>query len=391
MEMAQKFLTTLDMVQNEIKNLKIDSRSSAPSNPVEGQIYFNTTDFTLYIYKSGAWKDISSANVTKAELANTTSGNAGAKLIGVASIAGISGNNVQDVLENLKNYVDSVKQNLDIKKAVRVATTSAEANIDIDNAPLVIDGVTLVVGDRVLVKDGAFSSVAGESVGSDVRNGIYEVQAVGASVKLVRASDADTDDKVSAGMFTFVQEGNTNSDNGFVLATNEVIVLGTTPLTFTQFSGAGKVVAGNGLVKNGDVLDIVGTPGRIVVDVDSVDIDPNYEGQISITTVGTITTGEWQGEIIDVAYGGTGATNAQQARANLGATGKFAQDIGDGSSTSFTVTHNLGTQDVIVMIREAGSPFTKVEADIQVTDNNNIFISFATAPSVNQYRVIVVG
>lgn len=390
--MAQKFLTTLDLVQNEIKNLKIDSRTSAPTSPVEGQIYFNTASFTLFVYKNGAWKDISSADVTKAELAGTTAGTSGATKVGVSTIAGITGSNVQAVLENLKVYVDSVKQNLDIKKAVRVATTATEANIDIDVAPLSIDGVTLIVGDRVLIKDGAFSSVAGESAGSGARNGIYVVQTVGGvSTKLVRATDADDDDKVGAGMFTFVQEGTENADSGFVLSTNEVITLGTTPLEFTQFSGAGQLQAGDGLVKVGNVLNVGGTTGRIAVNADSIDIDAGYKGQASIDTVGVITTGTWQGDAISVSKGGTGATTAQQARVNLGATTKFAQSIGDGASTSIAVTHNLGTQDVVVMLRESGAPFSKVEADVQITDNNSILINFAVAPTANQYRVVIVG
>lgn len=124
----------------------------------------------------------------------------------------------------------------------------------------------------------------------------------------------------------------------------------------------------------------------------NIGIDPNYEGQDSIKTVGTITTGTWQGSAVSVTYGGTGANNAQQARINLGATTKFAQTIGDGTTTSFIINHNLGTQDVVVMIREADSPFSsKVEADIQISDSNSIMVDFATAPSANQYRVVIVG
>ncbi|ALA47853.1 hypothetical protein ABE137_12725 [Brevibacillus laterosporus] len=74
-----------------------------------------------------------------------------------------------------------------------------------------------------------------------------------------------------------------------------------------------------------------------------------------------------------------------------GYTAKFVQSIGDGTSTSIAVTHNLGTQDVLVMIREADSPYSKVDADIRVSDNNSILINFAVAPTKNQYRVVIVG
>lgn len=98
-----KFLATLDMMQNEIKNLKIEALTSAPTNPVEGQMYFNTTTKTLEIYINGVWKDISSADVTKEELQQNT----GASLLGVNTISGIDGNNVQEILEGLKAYFDN--------------------------------------------------------------------------------------------------------------------------------------------------------------------------------------------------------------------------------------------------------------------------------------------
>ena len=140
-----------------------------------------------------------------------------------------------------KAYVDAVKQALDIKDSVRVATT---ANITISTALNVgdtIDGVTLADGDRVLVKD---QSTASE-------NGIYV-----AGSSPVRSADANTSAEVTSGMFCFVEEGTVNGDNGFVLTTNDPITLDTTNLTFAQFSGAGSVTAGAGLSKIGNQLDV---------------------------------------------------------------------------------------------------------------------------------------
>lgn len=105
-------------------------------------------------------------------------------------------------------------------------------------------------------------------------------------------------------------------------------------LSFIQFSGAGQINAGNGLTKIGNTLNVCGTLNRISVSADAVDIDANYVGQTSINTVGTITTGTWNGTDIAVADGGTGASTATAARANLSAVGRFAADIGDGAATS---------------------------------------------------------
>ena len=119
-------------------------------------------------------------------------------------------------------------------------------------------------------------------------------------------------------MFTFVEEGTTNADAGFVLTTNNPITLNTTSLAFAQFSGAGQISAGNGLTKTGNTIDAVGTTNRISVSANAIDIDSNYVGQTSITTLGTVTTGDWNSTNISVLYGGTGASNASGARTNLG-------------------------------------------------------------------------
>jgi hypothetical protein len=122
--------------------------------------------------------------------------------------------------------VQAATAGLDVKESVRVAST---ANVDIATgleAGDTIDGVTLVAGDRVLLKD---QTAAAE-------NGIYVAVASGAAS---RATDADTDAEVNPNMFMFVQEGSANADTGWVLVTDDPITLDTTPLSFTQFSGTG--------------------------------------------------------------------------------------------------------------------------------------------------------
>jgi hypothetical protein len=154
-----------------------------------------------------------------------------------------------------KAYVDAARSGLDVKQSVRVATTS---NITLSGTQT-IDGVSVIAGDRVLVKD--------QTTGS--QNGIYVV----AAGSWTRATDADTNTEVTAGMFTFVTEGTVNADSGWVLTTNDAITLGTTALTFAQFSGAGQITAGAGLIKNGNTIDVAtASTARIVVNADSIDL-----------------------------------------------------------------------------------------------------------------------
>lgn len=143
-----------------------------------------------------------------------------------------------------KAYVDAIKTGLDVKDSVRAAST---ANVALTGgATLTVDGVVLVNNDRILLKD--------QTVGT--QNGIYDVSGIGTAYSLTRSDDADTSAEVTPGLFTFVEEGTANSDTGWLLITDAPIVLGTTVLSFTQFSGAGQITAGNALTKTGNTLDV---------------------------------------------------------------------------------------------------------------------------------------
>jgi len=130
---------------------------------------------------------------------------------------------------------------LDAKASVRVATINSVSNLkDVDTSS--IDGITLEQGDRVLVKDTA--SKDGIEVPNSKRNGIYNVRkVVGTSATLQRSQDANRDKEVTAGMFTFVEEGVTNKDTGWLLITDNPISLDITSLNFIKFTGAGEISA----------------------------------------------------------------------------------------------------------------------------------------------------
>jgi hypothetical protein len=257
-----------------------------------------------------------------------------------------------------KNYVDAVKTGLKVKDAVRVATTanltatyangSSGVGATLTNsgtqAALTIDSIALSVGQRVLVKN---QSTA-------FQNGIYTVTTVGTvstNWVLTRAIDNDSNAtvlEVEGGDFCFVQEGTVNADNGFVVTTNGAITIGTTGIDYVQFSGAGQVTAGDGLTKTGNTLNVVGTSNRISISADAVDIASTYVGQTSITTLGTIGTGTWQGTIVGPTYGGTGVNNGSNTltlAGNVSHAGSFTQTFTATANTSLTlpVTGTLAT------------------------------------------------
>ena len=343
--MAQKFLTNIDLNQNQIINATFEVLATAPnSGNFEGRMYYNSTTDSIQVYGDGAWRkvvnsissgggagiaealtvsesngtvtltlnaaDTDSAGLLPAAMWNmltdSTDSATASKLVkrdgnGNAKVA----TPTDDAHIATKGYVDAARSGLDVKASVRVATTAAVTIASqLENGD-VVDGITLATDDRVLVKH---QSTASE-------NGIYVVQSSGAAV---RSDDANTSAEVTTGMFTFVSEGTANADTGWVLTTNDTITLGTTGLTFVQFSGAGQITAGDGLTKDGSTLNVNVTANRTAITSDAIDIASTYVGQSSITTLGTITTGIWNGTDIAVADGGTGSSNAEDARSALG-------------------------------------------------------------------------
>src|SRR5210317_398688 len=246
-----------------------------------------------------------------------------------------------------KAYVDSVANGLDVKESVKVATTAnLSATYDNgagtltagSNGAISIDGVTLSQGDRLLVKDQS----------TDTQNGIYTVTTVGdgsTAYVLSRAPDADTASELTGGTFFFVEQGSTNADNGYVATHNGTPTFGSTSITFAQFSGAGQISAGDALTKTGNQIDVAVDDSTIEISSDALQIKSTYAGQTSITTLGTITQGTWNGSVIGEVYGGTGQSTyttgdiLYASGANtldkliLGASGKILQS--DGSNITY--------------------------------------------------------
>lgn len=251
-----------------------------------------------------------------------------------------------------KGYVDGVSTGLDVKLSVRVASTAnvsvtyaatggASARGQITAAPNTLDGVSLAANDRLLLKD--------QTTGA--QNGIWVVTTLGTGANGVwdRATDFDQDVEVTAGAFTFVEEGTVNADSGWVLSSNQPVVIGgaasPTSLVFVQFSGAGQITAGTGLTKTGNTLN-VGAGTGILANADDVAID-----------------------------------TAVVVR-------KYAASFGDGAATSYNIDHNLATLDVIVQVYTV-SDGTQVEPDITRSTTNRVVLAFTVAPTSNQYRVVV--
>lgn len=341
--MATKFVTNLDLNKNQILNASFEVLASDPTtNNFDGRMYFNSVDGVIKIYDETAasWRKViagvgetagvvSGGSYATALTINESGGqititpnlatSASAGLMSASDFTKLGDSTSEATASKLvirdgsgqakfgtptdpshaatKGYVDAARSGLDVKQSVRVATTGpVNLATDVVVGGILDTTVTLAAGDRVLVKEQTTAS----------ENGIYVVQSSGAPVRASDANGTPDTGELSGGTFTFVEEGAINADSGWVVATNGAITVGTDPITWVQFSGAGSITAGDGLTKEGNTLHAVGTENRITVNADSIDIASTYVGQSSITTLGTITSGTWDATTVAVTAGGTG-------------------------------------------------------------------------------------
>jgi hypothetical protein len=232
-----------------------------------------------------------------------------------------------------KQYVDSAVEGIAWKDSVRVST---QGNISLASPGATIDGVTMVLNDRVLVRS--------QSTGAE--NGIYIWN--GAAVAMARAPDANTFDELEQASVT-VEEGTSAGTTFRQTAVNGT--LGTTPIVFTGFGTA--------------------TPPA----------STTTAGSIEIATQAEVDTGS--------------ATNLAVVPDTLDkwskAPKRFAQDFGDASATSYAFTHNLNTRDLQVQVRQTTGTFDEVICEVEFTTVNQITLRFNTAPALNSLRVIILG
>lgn len=270
-----------------------------------------------------------------------------------------------------KAYVDATAAGLSWKQAVRAATT---ANVDLATdleAGDILDGVTLVAGDRVLVKN--------QTAAAD--NGIYIVQATGAAV---RSADLNTAAEFS-GATVFVTEGSANADSGWT-QTAEVVTVGTTAVSFAQFSGSSTYTWGTGLAASGNTVYINLGAGIAELPSDEVGLDIVSGKAVQLTTTDTggkltfvLDTGSGlEQSASGLKISAAGVTNAMLAHSQFtinGDTGNDSLVLGDVLQVKGTSTQGIST---VVTESPAGtSTFTITAAD--ATDSQKGVAKFNTA------------
>ena len=232
-----------------------------------------------------------------------------------------------------KAYVDSAVEGIAWKDSCRVGTQS---NLNLSSPGSTIDGITMATNDRVLVRN---QSTAAE-------NGIYIWN--GAAVAMTRAADCSTAAELEQAVTT-VEEGTDAGTSWRQTAVN--FTLGSGSVSWSAFgtstTAASETTAGVAEIATQSETDTGTDDARIVTPLKL-------------------------------------ATYANRAK-------RYATDVGDGSATQYTVTHNLGTRDVVVMVRRNSGNYDAIMCDVDVLTTNTVRLTFSSAPSSNQFRCVVVA
>jgi len=440
MSNPKSFLTGINLNKNQLTAVVIDNIAGDASSPAAGQLWYNTSTNLLKYYNGTSNIDpLARANHSGTQLSSTISNLAStvqaytlnlfaaptaSVAMGGYTITGLgTPSNSTDAAT--KGYVDTAVAGLSWKTAVAASTTAA-LTVTYSNgtsgvgatltnagtqAAFAVDGYSASVNDRILVKN--------QSTG--FQNGIYVVTTVGSGSTnwvLTRATDSNTSANVTDEA-VYIENGTTLGATGWVqTAVNPT--LGSTSIAYSQFSGSGTYAAGSGLTLTGNSFSISSsavTNAMLANSSLTVTAGTGMSGGGSVSLGGSVTitnagvTSNVAGTGISVSgstgavtvtntgvtsivagtgisvSGATGAVTITNTGSGLG---KFATTIGDGSTTSYTVTHSLSSLDVVVAVYLV-SGGAEVQADVIHASTSTVTIAFATAPATNTIRVVCVG
>ncbi len=401
--MAKKFLTNLDLTKNQILNVALQNLGTPPGNPVSGQIYFNTTDARIYFWDGTAWVDISG------DLRSVIGGS------GLTATYSADGDEV-----TLDVNVDNVTIEIN-------ADTLRIKDLGVSTAKLADSAVTTIKINNNAVTLGKIQQIASLKVLANVTGSTADVQAVDIKTA-VDGTASDTNMPTTKAVKDYVDANVASLGNleGGWDASSGSFPVGSSPTAGTK-AGDYWYVTVAGTVDSeafavGDVVVAKVNAASTSLKSDWIRLEVNRDqatesvlGLVEIATQTETNTGTNDtAAVTPLKLAGRTATEtrtgiaeiATQAETDAGLdderivtpyklvtyitnrTGGYAANVGNGSATSFALTHGLNAADVLVAIYD-NSTKEEVFADVYVTSSSVVTVSFATAPASNAYRVVI--
>ena len=338
--MALSYLTDINLNKNELQNAVIQNLGSAPGTPVEGQIYYDSTagDKQLYFYNGSAWVPVS-GDITSVTAGDglTGGGTSGAVTLNVVGGTGITANAndiaITDTGVTAASYGSST--------AIPVITVNAQGQITAASTAAISTDLTIA---------------ADSGTADTVTLGTDTLTFAGTSNEI---ETTVTDNQIQIGLV------DNPTISGNLIVSGNLTVSGTTTTVNTETIN----LADNIITLNSNET---GTPSENA----GIEVERGTSDNVAF---------RWN-EASDIWQLTKDGTNYYEVQTVGEST--FAASIGDGSTTSIAVTHNLGSQDVIVQLYDASSLDT-VYADVVRTSTSVVTIDFATAPATNDIRVLI--
>lgn len=401
--MSYKFLTNVNMTQNQLLNVVIDKQSTPPLSPVSGQLYYNTSSNLLFMYNGTTWIDIASGDITAVNAGTGLSGGgtSGAVTLNfnpdntTIEVDGSNNVRIKDLgVTTAKLNTDAVTtikildKNVTFAKIQDVPTLTVIGNLSgstgtPSNVTVVTDftsplntniPTTLAVKNYVDATVGSLGNLEGGfdasgatlpvGAGGTKKGDYWYVTVAGTPSSVTPAVTLAVGDVVIANQDN---ASTTNSTQWIFLETNQQQAT-TTIVGITRYA--------TGVETQGQTLSTAAvTPQGLA----SVVATETSQGLAEIATQAETNTGLDDTRIV------TPLKLATYVAATVGA---FYALVGDGVNTTFTVTHNLNSARVLIQLYDYASG-AQVMTDLAIVNANQISVSFSIAPSTNQYLVVI--